>query len=659
MRPTPILLALTLLGSGLQAANTTPVLRLDPTATTAPINPFIYGQFIEHLGRCIYGGIWAEMLEDRKFYYPVTSDYAPYASLQDTPYPVIGSSPWAIIGEPAGVTMGKADAFVGTHTPALRAGAGVRQHDLGVVAGRSYTGYFWAKSTGAGSATVEVALLTGTDAADRVGTVVEVQTGAYSRHAFTFIAPRSTDHATLEILVRGSGLRLGTVSLMPADNIRGMRRDTLALLKQLDSPIYRWPGGNFVSGYDWRDGIGDRDRRPPRGNPAWTGVEHNDFGTDEFLDFCREIGTEPMIAANTGLGDAFSAAQWVEYCNSSTATIAGSWRSRNGHAAAYDVKYWCVGNEMFGPWQLGFMQLQHYTIKHNLVATAMRAADPTLVLSGVGAVDMVNKDNDPEQVKRGVTWSEGMLLGCADNMDLISEHFYEGRLPWNTAARPELIPNVALLKNSIRHIANRHRELQARLPKLKGRIVPIAMDEWNYWHREYVYGELGCRYDLADALGVAAGLHEFFRQSDIIHMAHYAQTVNVIGAIKTSRTAAEMESTGLVLQLYRAQFGKVPLKIAQDFAPLDVAAALTSDGRTLTVAIVNPTGEAVALPLELAGRKIAGPATSWMIAGPDERAFNTPGEPRRVDLVRVDGINSSKPLVAPAQGCVLYALPLE
>ena len=184
------------------------------------------------------------------------------------------------------------------------------------------------------------------------------------------------------------------------------------------------------------------------------------------------------------------------------------------------------------------------------------------------------------------------------------------------------------------------------------------MDEWNYWHREYDYGELGCHYDLADALGVAAGLHEYFRQSDLIHMAHYAQTVNVIGCIKTSRTAAEMETTGLVLQLYRAHFGQIPLRMAQDFAPLDVAAALTPMEARSPSASMNPTTAPVALPLELVGRKIAGTASSWTIAGP-ERAFNTPGEPRGVDLVRADGIASSKPLAAPVQGCVLYTIPLE
>jgi alpha-N-arabinofuranosidase len=108
---------------------------------------------------------------------------------------------------------------------------------------------------------------------------------------------------------------IGTASLMPDDNVEGLRADTLALLKELRAPIYRWPGGNFVSGYDWRDGIGDRDRRPPRTNPAWTGVEHNDFGMHEFIRFCQLVGTEPWITVNTGFGDAYSAAAQLEYCN--------------------------------------------------------------------------------------------------------------------------------------------------------------------------------------------------------------------------------------------------------------------------------------------------------------------------------------------------------
>ncbi|WP_415909406.1 alpha-L-arabinofuranosidase C-terminal domain-containing protein [Oleiharenicola sp. Vm1] len=636
-----------------------PVLKIDPARTGAPIHPFIYGQFIEHLGRCIYGGIWAEMLEDRKFYFPVTPDYAPYKSLTDTAYPVVGASPWQIIGAPDGVRMVKENAFVGEHSPLLRAGAGLRQRDLGVVAGRGYTGYLWLRAPGAKPAAVDVTLVWGEGAGDRATVRVTAAPGDFAKQPFAFTAGASTDHAQLEVRATDADVLLGTLSLMPADNVHGLRRDTLALLKQLHGSIYRWPGGNFVSGYDWRDGIGDRDRRPPRKNPAWTGVEHNDFGTDEFIAFCREIDAEPMIAANTGFGDAHSAAQWVEYCNRDASTLAGGWRAQNGHPAPYGVRYWCVGNEMFGPWQLGFMQLSHYTIKHNLVAEAMWKVDPSLQLAAVGDLETINAKNDPEQAKSGHTWSHGMLLACADHMNVISEHFYEGRLPWTKNGRGELAAEVVKLKHTIRRKADGHRALQASLPNLSGRFIPISMDEWNYWHRDYVYGELGCVYDQADALGVAMGLHEYFRQSDVIHLAFYAQTVNVIGAIKTSRTAAEMETTGLVLSLYRAHFGSVPLKLEGDFGALDVAAALTADGRTLTVAVVNPTAAAVALPLALAGHRPAAAATRWTIAAPDEFAHNAPGRPRAVDIVAQPGIDATQPLAVPAFGVALFSIPLK
>lgn len=651
-------LLILLLACSAAALRATPIdVRLDATRTGAPINPFIYGQFIEHLGRCIYGGIWAEMLEDRKFYFPITAEYAPYKDLTDSAFPVVGASPWQIIGEPAGVTMVKHDVFVGDHVPRVNAGAGLRQRDLGVVAGKSYEGYVWAKPLG-GRAEIEVTLAWGDGPRERASARLEFTGADYAKRSFRLAAGRTLESgAILELRVTGGDVLLGPPSLMPSDNVRGMRPDTLALLKQLNGTIYRWPGGNFVSGYDWRDGIGDRDRRPPRKNPAWTGVEHNDFGTDEFIDFCREVGTEPMIAVNTGFGDAYSAAQWVEYCNRGSDTIGGGWRAGNGSPQPYGVKYWCVGNEMFGPWQLGFMQMKHYVQKHNQVATAMWKVDPSLALVAVGDLKTINSAHDPDQAKSGKTCSHIMLEECAEHMTMLSEHFYVGRVPWTQEGRTDLRKHVGMAREAIREKAEGHRKLQASLPNLAGRVVPIAMDEWNYWHREYAYGELGCVYELSDGLGTAAGLHEYFRQSDLIQMAHYAQTVNVIGAIKTTKVAAEMETTGLVLQLYRARFGRIPLQLAQDFGEVDVAAALSEDRRMLTVAVVNPTDEPVELKLAAAGLTPAGPATRWHITGPDHRAHNTPGKPRVVDIVRTDA--SASALTVPALSCALFELPLR
>lgn len=636
----------------------TVAVKLDATKTGAPISPYIYGQFIEHLGRCIYGGIWAEMLEDRKFYFPITADYAPYRSLQDTEFPVVGASPWQIIGPANSVTMVREGAFVGEQAPRLQTGAGIRQRDLGVVAERGYVGYVWAKPTG-GKAEIEVSLVWGAGADERASKRLTFKGGDYSKQTFAVTAKRGTERgASLELRVLSGEVLLGPPSMMPADNIHGMRRDTLALLKQLNGTIYRWPGGNFVSGYNWRDGIGDRDHRPPRKNPAWTGVEHNDFGTDEFIAFCREIGTEPMIAANTGFGDAYSAAQWVEYCNAAKSTIGGGWRVKNGHEQPYGVKYWCVGNEMFGPWQLGYMQLTHYELKHNEVAAAMWKVDPTLKLSAVGDLDTKPISFDPDRPQPTGGWSQGMLEHCADYMTLLSEHFYRGRVPWTKEGRVDLLTHVGMLKESIRAKAEGHRKLQASLPNLKGRVIPIAMDEWNFWHREVAYGELGCVYELSDGLGVAEGLHEYYRQSDLIHMAHYAQTVNVIGAIKTTRTAAEMETTGLVLELYRKHFGETPLLMPEAAAPYDVVAALTKDGRTLTVAVVNPTSEEINLTLDLAGATLAGNGTRWHITGADEFAHNAPGQPRAVDIKRTDGV-ATNALKVPALSASLFALPLK
>jgi alpha-L-arabinofuranosidase len=611
-------------------------IEVDLTQRRDPIHPYIYGQFIEHLGRCIYGGIWAEMLEDRKFFFPVTNKYAPYSALKNSEFPVIGASPWQIVR--GSVEMSTKDPFVGKHTPLLNDGTELKQNDLGVLAGKSYVGYIWLKST-VGKPQVHIEFENQTHSINTIG-------GEYKKYSFEFKPKSDSNKASISVRVEGGGVALGTLSLMPADNVRGMRRDTLARLKELGGTIYRWPGGNFVSGYDWRDGIGDRDRRPPRTNPAWGGLEHNDFGTDEFIDFCREIGTEPLVTVNTGFGDAYTAAQWVEYCNGSAQTIGGSWRIKNGHRKPYGVKVWCVGNEMWGDWQLGYMKLEHYAAKHNWVAEAMLKVDPNLVLVGSGEM---GNSGQPDSAGNKQSWSKGLMERSGDHMDMISEHFYAGRLPWNKNPRFPIDAAIRQMADLVRQKAVWHRDTQSKMKQLKGKKLPIAMDEWNYWHRDYAYGELGCEYDLADALGIAAGLHEFYRNTDIIHLATYAQTVNVIGAIKTSKTAAEMESTGLALQIYRKHFGQVPVKLSGTFGKLDLEAAMTSDGKFLTIGVVNPTGEAI--QLDLPSYDLS-KAKSYWVTGDSEFAKNTPGKPRQVDIVELKG--STVPKIS----CGVIKIPL-
>ena len=612
---------------------------IDTTQTFEPISKYIYGQFIEHLGRCIYGGIWAEMLEDRKFYFPVPAK-GDYWRLTGAQARVLAASPWKVIGPVASVEMVEADSYVGRHTPQITAAGaktGICQEELGLVKGKEYVGRV-ILSGDRTAAPVSVSLVWGNSPGQRQTVKIKKLSAKYTKVPFKFRAGISTDNGRLEIASEGVGkFKVGVVSLMPADNIDGFRKDTLALLRELNSPVYRWPGGNFVSGYDWRDGLGERDKRPTRTNPAWTGIETNDVGMDEFVQLCRLIDTEPMIAVNTGFGDAYSAADEVEYANGSKDTRYGKIRTANGNPNSYEIKWWCVGNEMFGRWQLGYMQLNHYVLKHNQVEEKMRQVDPTIKTVGVGNVG---------------DWTKGMLTSCADNMDIVSEHFYN-------QGRGDVVAHVRQIPNNVKRIADAHRQYRKELGSLKGKDIRVALDEWNYWYGPHVYGELGTRYFLKDALGIAAGLHEYFRNSDIYIMANYAQTVNVIGCIKTTKTDAGFATTALPLMLYRKEFGTIPVKVGDVDNDLDVTAALTKDKRSLTVAVVNPTWNTCKLTLDLSGKKLSGKAKTWIIAGDNPLMYNTPGEEEKVSIKEADATDLSKEVTLKPLSITMYKVSVR
>lgn len=620
---------------------------IDASKTKDPISPYIYGQFIEHLGRCIYGGIWAEMLEDRKFYYPITENYNPYVASKAIPaesqFQVVGASPWQIIGPAASITMVKEDSFVGDHTPLIKAGGGIRHLDLGLIKGKEYSGYIYLKARD-GNPSVTVSLVSGDN--QQESKQFKTIEKAYVQYPFQLTSQADTNRGRLEIRVEGGSCFVGTVSIMPADNINGMRADTLALIKELNATLYRWPGGNFVSGYDWRDGIGNRDKRPPRTNPAWTGVEHNDFGMDEFIHFCRIVGAEPMITVNTGFGDAYSASAQLEYANSPTNTQMGALRKLNGSAQPFGVRLWCVGNEMWGDWQLGFMSLEDYVIKHNWVVEKMRSVDPDIVCYASGNVE----DG----------WSKGMIQGCVDTIDVIAEHFY------CTETLTDVTRHVAQIKGKINEITTYHRTLRQSLDILQGKDIKVALTEWNYWNFDpgegdqlkfadtYWYGELGRRYFMQDALGIAAGLHEYYRQSDIMDLATYAQTVNVIGCIKTTKTDAAFAATGLPLVLYRKHYGTIPVDVTTDNAALDIAAAWTEDKKALTIGVVNTTDKQQPIRLDLKGINLNSTGTVWVIAHSDPMAYNEPGKQPKIEIRESTARNVSNQLTVPGYSISLY-----
>ncbi len=655
-----------LLGGALPASQT---LTLDTAKTKEPISPYIYGQFIEHLGKCVNGGLWAELLEDRKFYYPVKDSYSPWSVATDPqwntgPYMYLSGSPWKVIAPRntrGAVTMDTTHTYVEDHNPDAgpqigqviqppqapvlhlrpNGDVGISQECIQLTKGRDYIGHVMLSGQNF-SGTVTVRMLMD-DLAPRVIQTITAAGGDYQRTDFKFTAPADSLNAHFEIVGRGQGdVEIGSISLMPADNIHGWRADTVVLLKQLNAPIYRWPGGNFVSGYNWKDGIGpDRDQRPPRKNPAWKGVEPNDVGIHEYMDLMQLIGAEPYVSVNTGLGTIDGVSAEVEYLNGAADSPMGKLRAANGHAEPFNVKWYAVGNEMFGSWQLGNMPLEQYVQKHNDVAKAMLSVDKNAKLVAVGAADNRNG------------WDQTMFKICADYMNLMSEHVY-------VKEKLDVVAHVAQLADEIRRVANAHRGFRQSIPELQGKDIRVAMDEWNYWYGDYLYGELGVRYHLKDALGIAKGYHEFFRNSDIFYMANYAQTVNVIGAIKTTPTAAAFDATALPQVLYRNHFGTIPIEVSQQpTGDLDVSAAWTTDRKAITIAVVNPRSTADELVVNLGSTTVKDQSTQWLIIGTDPDEYNEPGKPQNLTIQEHSVNTSGGKLAVPALSVVIYRLDLR
>jgi alpha-N-arabinofuranosidase len=626
-------------------------LEIDPARTGPPISKYIYGQFIEHLGHCIYGGLWAEMIQDRKFGYAVTDNYDPWATKEDAswnsgPFRYLKASPWGVIGPPGTVSMDTNQPFTGVHSPRVHlagdgAVAGISQEGLALVKGKTYVGRIVLRGD-PGAAPIHVELVQ--EDGSTLAQTIKKLPGQFQTFPLKFTARSSSENATLAIVGNGKGsFAIGAVSLMPSDNVHGWRSDTLALVKQLDAPVYRWPGGNFVSGYNWRDGLGERDRRPPRANPAWTGMEPNDVGIDEFMQLMRMIGAEPYISVNTGLGSVQQAADEVEYFNGAATTPMGRLRAANGHPEPYKVRFWAVGNEMFGTWQLGYMPIDKYIVKHNAVAAAMWKADPSIQLVGVGDIGT--------RTAMGI-WSDVMLRHCATNMNLISEHTY-------VKEQTNLLAHIGQLAQAIHRVAQAHRGYLHDIPGLAERKVPVVMDEWNYWYGPYIYGELGVQYHFKDTLGIAEGLHEYFRNSDVFFMANYAQTVNVIGAIKTGPTAAVFDTTALPLLLYRHHFGSIPILLPEPAGPLDISAAWTADKKAITIALVNPESDDRELVIDWSGITFKNRAQLWLIHNPDPQSCNQPGQPPSVAIVQSKVSTDGNRLIAPGLSVALYRLELR
>ena len=303
----------------------------------------------------------------------------------------------------------------------------------------------------------------------------------------------------------------------PRADARGFRGDVLGLLRELRMGVLRWPGGNFASNYHWADGIGPKDSRPRRPELAWGGVESNRFGTDEFLQYCAELATVPYICLNMGTGTLEEALAWVEYCNSAGDTAWARRRIENGRQAPYGVRYWGLGNEMYGDWQVGAVSAEEYVRTATRWARAIKMLDPDAMLVSCG----MNGWDD---------WDRVVIDGLAALVDYHSLHLYTGSDDyWTNVLQPHQAERAIRCARGLIERAAYVKKI-ARPPRL-------AYDEWNVWFRTDD-GTLEERYTFSDALAVGTYLNIFIRNCDWVRMANLAQMVNAIAPIVTTPDTA-------------------------------------------------------------------------------------------------------------------------
>lgn len=415
----------------------------------------------------------------------------------------------------------------------------------------------------------------------------------------------------------------------------GLRTDVLDALRRLRMPVIRYPGGNFVSGYRWRDGVGPREERPARTDLAWGALETNHFGTNEFITFCRKLGTEPYIAVNCGDGDMREARDWVEYCNGTKDTALVRLRREHGYEEPHRVKYWGIGNEVDGPWQIGFKTPEEYARALTEFGKAMRWVDPSIKLLA-SAVSLW----DGDFVER----AQLILEQAGDQIDYMALHWYVDNHA-NDFARFMTVSE--LIEERLSAYEGLIRAL--RLDNAIKRPIHIAVDEWNVWYRTHpVFGNdlnnLEEIYNLEDALVVAMHLNAFIRHARSVQMANIAQIVNVIAPIFTKPDGLVLQTIFYPFELYSRTCGQIALDVAWrgdtfsagDYTgvrTLDVSATYDEQRRQITLYVVNRSAtDALETTVSLLDARFAGPAQLSIINGPDIKAENTFATPDQVTL---------------------------
>ena len=662
---------------------------IDASQSGEPVTPLIFGGYMEPATT----GVWAEMLTDRKFGNPITSAVA--AAPTNSFFRRFLGEPFKPVGPEGTVTMDAIRPFVGKHSPRVKLDGtephGIQQSKLRLGRGKSYEGRIYL--AGDPGAKILVRLVWGTGANDAQTIPIPALSREYRKFPLKFNSPADTEDARLEILGTGSGtFHIGTASLMPADNVQGFHAGMIRLFKEEGFKMFKWPGGNFVSAYDWRDGLGDRDKRPPRVQPMWSDrVESNDVGIHEFIALNRLVGAEPDLAIDSGFGSAREAAEEVEYCNGSVATRMGKMRAENGHPEPFNIRLWTIGNEMYGPWQFGHMSLDQYWVKHNSIVESMKTVDPNIKVTVSGAsiceksIGGAEKKGNffPSMWEPPITetlpyefgsiydWDGWLLEKCAGNIDYLSEHTYAYPDLAFDAAKQLFVDVHDPLQFRARRLANRIGEAfeawdkyVEKMPWLKEKNIKFIFDEWGNRLRS-ASGNGGGGFmqqsGMLMPLSYALCLHEMFRHSDMVAASCATGGLRLL----TDHTgeAVGFAAEGVVMKLMQTHFiNALPVAVGGDSPqhlvsgtpfvdrgtkptgsptyPLDVLAAFSSDRKKFLISVVNPTEEGHSFAPKISGVKLRSQGKLYQIAPPSVSSTNEVGKEPAVKIVETaqDGL---------------------
>jgi alpha-N-arabinofuranosidase len=432
----------------------------------------------------------------------------------------------------------------------------------------------------------------------------------------------------------------------------GFRGDVLDLTRELGVSVVRYPGGNFVSGYRWEDGVGPVESRPQRLDLAWHSLETNAFGLGEFVSWTRKASVEPMMALNLGTRGVAEACDLLEYCNHPGGTYWSDLRASHGHSKPFDVRLWCLGNEMDGPWQIGHKTAAEYGRLAAETARAMRMLDPNLELIACGS--------SHSSMPTFGAWEATVLEEAYDQIDYISLHAYyeqaDGDLGSFLASAIDMEQFIESVVASADHVGARVRSRKR---------INLSFDEWNVWYQSHLRDQgpptdwpvaprlIEDTYNIADAVVVGSLMITLLRHSDRVTVACLAQLVNAIAPIRTEPGGSSWRQTTFYPFAYTARFarGRVlrvdvqapayPTKRYGD-APIVHAVATHDEGSGEVIVFAVNRREHEPVELSINHRAFSGyrVVEHLDLADDDVRAVNTEVEPNRVRPARASTYES-------------------